>query len=171
MPTLDDNGFILWDSHAICAYLVDKYAKDDKLYPKDLQLRAKCNQRMLFDASSLFVRMRDITLPIFYGGCTEVCHDDVDAIMESLKILEKLLATDPFVVGSQLTIADICLALTVSCVEIFTSSFTSDKYPKIWSWLERVRQTIPFFDEMNAEYPHKIRQIMLQIIEKNKQKK
>lgn len=57
MPTLDDKGFIIWDSQAICAYLVDKYGKDDKLYPKDLQLRARCNQRLFFNASSLFVRL------------------------------------------------------------------------------------------------------------------
>lgn len=36
IPTLDDNGVLLWDCHAICTYLVTKYGKNDKLYPKDL---------------------------------------------------------------------------------------------------------------------------------------
>ncbi|XP_058056682.1 glutathione S-transferase 1-like [Anopheles bellator] len=36
VPTINDNGVALFDSHAIIVYLVSKYAKDDGLYPKDL---------------------------------------------------------------------------------------------------------------------------------------
>ncbi|XP_034127071.1 glutathione S-transferase D1-like isoform X2 [Drosophila guanche] len=37
IPTLVDNGFVLWESRAILIYLVEKYGKDDSLYPKDPQ--------------------------------------------------------------------------------------------------------------------------------------
>ena len=71
VPTfVDDDGFVIWDSQAICGYLVDKYAKDDKLYPKELKLRAKCNQRLIFNATNLFERLRDIGTPIYTKGCT-----------------------------------------------------------------------------------------------------
>lgn len=36
-------------------YLTQKYGKDDKLYPKDLQKRALIDNMLYFDASSLFV--------------------------------------------------------------------------------------------------------------------
>ena len=51
MPTLeDDDDFVVWDSHVINGYLVDKYGGiDDSLYPTDMQERAKVNQKLHFD--------------------------------------------------------------------------------------------------------------------------
>lgn len=40
VPLLDDNGVLIADSHAICAYLSEKYGETDRLYPKDLAKRA-----------------------------------------------------------------------------------------------------------------------------------
>lgn len=54
IPTLVDDDFVLWDSHAIAIYLVEKYGKDDSLYPKNLETRSKINQRLFFDASVIF---------------------------------------------------------------------------------------------------------------------
>lgn len=54
VPTLVDGDFVLWDSHAIAIYLVEKSGKDDSLYPKNLETRSKINQRLFFDASVIF---------------------------------------------------------------------------------------------------------------------
>lgn len=44
-------------SHAIALYLIEKYAQDDYLYPKnDFKLRTVINDRLFFDASFLFPR-------------------------------------------------------------------------------------------------------------------
>lgn len=40
-------------------YLVDQYAKDDTLAPKEAKLAAMVNQRLYFDATTLFPRVRD----------------------------------------------------------------------------------------------------------------
>lgn len=64
IPTLDDNGSIIWDSHAISTYLVEKYAKNDKLYPKDLVQRAQIDQRLHFDSGFLFARLRFLFVSI-----------------------------------------------------------------------------------------------------------
>lgn len=62
VPLLDDDGKIIWDSHAIATYLIEKYGKDDSLYSADLYERAVINQRLHFDSGVLFVRLIAITV-------------------------------------------------------------------------------------------------------------
>ncbi len=55
MPTLDDSGYILWESRVIMTYLVEKYGKPDcPLFPKDLQKRAIINRLLYFDMLPLY---------------------------------------------------------------------------------------------------------------------
>jgi len=44
-------------SRAIMRYLMDKYAKDDSLYPKDVKTRAIVNARLDFDCGTLWPRL------------------------------------------------------------------------------------------------------------------
>jgi hypothetical protein len=44
-------------SRAILGYLVEKYAKDDSLYPKNPKKRAVVNQMLYFDATTLYQRI------------------------------------------------------------------------------------------------------------------
>jgi glutathione S-transferase len=45
VPSLEDDGFVLWESHTIVRYLADKYGKG-VLRPMDLEPRAIANQWM-----------------------------------------------------------------------------------------------------------------------------
>lgn len=40
-------------------YLVEQYGKDDSLYPKDPKKRAIVNQRLYFDACTLYKALAD----------------------------------------------------------------------------------------------------------------
>ncbi|KAJ1521391.1 hypothetical protein ONE63_003066 [Megalurothrips usitatus] len=66
IPTLDDNGFALWESRAIQQYLADKYGKSDSLYPKDPAKRALVNQRLYFDMGTLYQRFGDLYVSLNY---------------------------------------------------------------------------------------------------------
>lgn len=168
IPTLDDNGVVIWDSHAICAYLTDKYGKDDKIYPKDLALRAKVNQRLFFDAGSLFNRLRDITFPILFRGASEIPQEKVALIRFSFNILEKFLSTDPYLVGDQWTIADVSLANSVAALDFYVP--IRDKYPNIKAWLERVNTNVPHFAEINEGTVAQFKGRVAGALEKNKSK-
>lgn len=46
---MKDGDLVLGNSHAISTYLVEKYGKDDSLYPSDANKRALVNQRLFFN--------------------------------------------------------------------------------------------------------------------------
>lgn len=49
IPVLDDDGFLLSEHIAIMQYIIDKYAPDSPLYPKDPKARALVNHRLYFN--------------------------------------------------------------------------------------------------------------------------
>lgn len=167
MPTLVDGDFAIWDSHAIVTYLVDKYAKDDKLYPKDLQARARVNQRLFFE-SSLFVRLRDCGIHVRRNGGTEIPQEKTDPMYAAYDILEAFLATDPFLVGDALTVADISVACTLTSLHKLYAPLSAEKHPKILAWLKRIKETVEFFDEMNTKYVDEYYELIYSSMEKNK---
>lgn len=65
IPTLVDDDFAIWDSHAIAAYLVTKYGQDDSLYPTEVHQRALVDQRLHFDCGTLFKRAIALLVSFF----------------------------------------------------------------------------------------------------------
>ncbi|XP_004537441.1 glutathione S-transferase 1 [Ceratitis capitata] len=148
VPTLNDNGTWLWDSHAICAYLVDKYAKDDSLYPRDLALRARVHQRLFFDASILYMPLRFITIPMFRFNRSIVPREKTQGVIEGYVLMEKFLANSPYLVGDRLTIADLCCVATASSLAGVVE-LEQEKYPKLHAWMERLKK-LPYYEEGNG---------------------
>lgn len=167
VPTIDDNGVGIGDSHAISIYLIEKYAKDDKLYPKDLLKRTRVHQRLFFDASSLFVRLRDCSAAIFRGGATEIGPEKLTPIVASLELLESTLV-DSYLTGNDWTLADISVANTILAMEIYYP-VDAAKLPKVHAWLQRVNKNIPHFAETNGPHIENYRALIQQFLQKNKE--
>lgn len=70
VPAIDDDGFRLNESRAICIYLVRRYGqhKADRLYPEDLKRRAIVDQRLYFDATVLFPNFRELYVSLLCMG-------------------------------------------------------------------------------------------------------
>lgn len=141
VPAIDDNGITLSDSNAILIYLLGKYSGDDALYPKD-PLKAAHVQRWLSIAAG----------EIAYGPCAvrlvKVFGADMDWDVASnitkkvFAVMEETLASQSYLTGDQLTLADISAYSYTAHVE--EGAFSLSPYPNIKAWLVRI-ESLPNF--------------------------
>lgn len=152
VPTIDDNGYVLWDSHSICTYLASKYAttENSSICPQDHNLRGKLDQRLHFNNSTLFARYYRLIVQIFFGSATELKEDHIADVLAALDFLETFLSVDDYLVGNNLTVADFCTVTTVSTIWKILPNFDTTKYPKISAWIERL-SLLPYYKELNAD--------------------
>jgi len=149
VPTIDDDGFVLNESRAICTYLVRKYGKDDSLYPKDVQKRALVDQRLYFDMGSFYDKFAKVYYPIMFGGATKLDEKAQGEFKSATEFLNLFLEKTKYAAGDQLTLADICLMSSASTMEEGVDNVFSS-YPNITSWMQRCKEEIPGYEECNA---------------------
>ncbi|CAD0197010.1 unnamed protein product [Chrysodeixis includens] len=150
IPTLDDGGFILGDSHAIMIYLLSKYGgnKSELLYPSDAQARAVVNQVLFFDASILFSRIKVVTLPTVMGTLKSPSERHLADIEEAYGMLEAFLSRHSHVAGDHLTIADLAIANTLYA-GVLIKKLDAEKFPLTTAWYKKMQEE-PSYKEIAA---------------------
>lgn len=149
VPTLNDNGKYLWDSHAIATYLIRKYGGEDHpLYPTNAYTRARIDQRLHFDTSTLFGALREIFLPIYFDGAYDVSTKAIKCTNDAYGFMETFLTVDPYLVGQHITVADFSAITSITQLSSAVPVDT-EKYPKLSSWIKRFDE-IPKFNELNT---------------------
>jgi glutathione S-transferase len=116
IPTIDDDGFVLWESNAIVRYLSAMHG-EGTLWPLDLVQRADADRWMDWQQTTLGAPM-----VILFRALLKVPPDSLDAgqvdgaaqkAAEAWRILDARLARQPFVAGPNLTMGDIALGSIV----------------------------------------------------------
>nr|AHC08058.1 delta glutathione S-transferase [Locusta migratoria] len=162
VPLLDDNGFYLPESRAIIAYLVDNYAKDDSLYPRDPKKRATVNRMLFFDAGTLWMNYHIYQMPIFYGQPGD--PEKQKKMLEAFALFDKLLEGKEWAAGSHVTIADYALAVTATSAQ--WSGVDLKVYDNVTRWLERTKEGITCFDEINNSSFAALKELLQKLKEK-----
>jgi glutathione S-transferase len=112
VPTIDDDGFVLWESNAIVRYLAAKHGMGT-LCPDDPQKRAAADRWMDWQAATVGAVMRPLIITMF-----RTKQEDRDAEIVAHQIaeagrywtmLDAQLADSDFVVGQSLTMGDMPL--------------------------------------------------------------
>jgi len=112
VPTIDDEGFVLWESNAILRYLAAKHAAGT-LWPTDVAQRALTDRWMDWANSTLWPTM----VPLFRAfmrtpeaqrNAAAIEADRLETV-EVLQILDAQLAVTAFVGGDTFTMGDLAV--------------------------------------------------------------
>ena len=146
VPMLDDGDFRLTESSAILKYLAEK--SNSPAYPKDLQQRARVNERMDWINTQL---CRDFAYGFVYPQIfpthkrrSDEAHAATLAWGKEraqgwLKVLDEhiLGAKNAYLCGDQMTIADYFGSSFVALAEALGSDLTA--YPNVKRWLGKMK--------------------------------
>ena len=156
VPVLEDGNFRLTESSAILKYLADKTGS--ALYPKDLQQRARVNERMDWINTQL---CRDFAYGFIYPQIFPSHKRPSDEAQQAtlkwgqeraqgwMKVLnDSILGPgNAYVCGDAITIADFYAASFVALGEITGSDYAA--YPNIRRWLDGMK-ALPSWKQVNA---------------------
>jgi glutathione S-transferase len=139
VPTIDDDGFVLWESYAIIRYLCRRYGTGT-LWPADVQQAASADRWMEWTNS----RFIGTFFPIFWGLIrTAKADQDADKIAASvratgelLQIVEQQLEGKQFITGASLTMGDIPLGSMM--YKYYTLDIERPVLPNIEAWYARL---------------------------------
>ena len=136
IPTLDDNGFYLWESRAIMIYLVESKAPGHDLFPKSPKERALINRMLQYEMNKVYAN----TMGVLYklnAMEEKVVNDEMkQQLHDQFNELENLLEKN-FFVGDNLTLADISIFSIIS--GIIQIGFDITKYSRVTAWFERCK--------------------------------
>lgn len=111
VPTLVDGDLVLWESNAICRYLVDVYGSSTSLRGKTAAKRAKGDMWMEWFQSTVYATFidlfyQDVRLPPSKRDPAQKAKA-LDAMSSALAIADTELAEQDYVSGARLGLGDI----------------------------------------------------------------
>jgi glutathione S-transferase len=145
VPTMDDDGFVVWESNVIVRYLCAKHGKDT-LWPQDLRTRAIAEQWMDWHVSTYSPAIRDAFWQLVR---TPPEQRDANAIAasarksaEAMTLLDAHLARHPFVAGDAFSMGDIPMG--AGTWRYYQLAIERPSLPNLQRWLERLSERPAF---------------------------
>jgi glutathione S-transferase len=137
VPTIDDGGFILWESNVIVRYLCQRHA-GGTMFPSDLRQRFIAEQWMDWQATVFWPAFRDA----FWGQVRTPPEKRDQAAIETskqrtstlLQGLDTQLGKALFVAGDAFTMGDIPAG--VSVYRVFSLGVDRAKFPNVGRWYD-----------------------------------
>lgn len=149
VPVLVDGEFVLTESRAILAYLINKFKPGDDLYPTEPKARAIVDQRLYYDATVVFESNAQIIVSIkmsshpkfhnfvcflqskrlvLYQGIKKIPTENREKLVNTLNVLDGFLSQSKWIAGNEKTIADFSVLGTITTVKVFDNLFYPQTY-------------------------------------------
>jgi glutathione S-transferase len=157
-PVLQDGDTVIWEASAINIYLAEK--ANSPLLGKSEKERYEVLQWMFWSGE----QWRIFGVLLFnerVGGRVMGKAEDpsiVDLVLKNMRaaaaVLDAHLAERPFIVGDELTLADIDIAAPFS--QVFRTKAPFAEFPNLWAWQQRLLETVPAWAQTRRDLDHRI---------------
>ena len=140
VPTVEDDGLVIWESNTICRYLCTTRG-GDRLYPKEPRARTEVERWMDWQLATPGGPMGALLQQLYR---TKPEARDAKAIeaarqqaLVAWRIADAALAARPWLAGAELTLAEITLGTLVYRWHVFP--IERPELPNLRAWYERMR--------------------------------
>ncbi|MFZ4809503.1 MAG: glutathione S-transferase family protein [Hyphomicrobiaceae bacterium] len=154
VPTIDDDGFQLWESSAIVRYLSEAYGRGT-LAPEGRHAYARADQWMEWATTSLyadligtcFVQLVRTTAAERNGAAVDAA---VKRLAQRLTILDKHLADRQFIVGDRLSMADIGVGALM--YRYYNLEIARTRLAHLEAWYQRLTDRKAYQDHVMIDF-------------------
>nr|B3FWR8.1 RecName: Full=Glutathione S-transferase hmp2; AltName: Full=Hypothemycin biosynthesis cluster protein hpm2 [Hypomyces subiculosus]ACD39752.1 glutathione-S-transferase [Hypomyces subiculosus]ACD39761.1 glutathione-S-transferase [Hypomyces subiculosus] len=143
VPVLDDNGFIMYESRAICRYLARKYDSGTKLIPDvdDHEAYGRfeqgCSIEYSYFAAAAETLGTELVIKKYKGlgepDMTRVAQAEADFDKVFFEY-DKILAKQKYLTGDEISLVDLFHLPNASALKAFGYQGTFEKYPNVNRW-------------------------------------
>jgi len=142
VPVIDDNGTIVWESHAILRYIAARYGQE-RFWPQDAGLRSEADRWMDWAHTAL---QPDFLMGVFWGFFRTpehlrnwpVIQDKLALCSRHFQLLDRILADRPYLCGDAFTLGDIPAG--TSLYRYFELDIERPAIPMVEKWYRRLQE-------------------------------
>lgn len=138
VPTIEEDGFVLWESNSIVRYLARKHG--GRLIPATLQAQADAERWMDWQLSVLMDPFRTVVVGLLRTPPEKRNNEEIEKARQRFEaawgILDKALAKRSFIAGEQFSVADI--ALGTIAYRWFNLEMKRGDLPALKRWYDRL---------------------------------
>lgn len=154
IPVIADDGFIVWESHAILRYLAARFGQGS-FWSDEAMLRSQSDRWMDWSQSTLQPNFLNGIFRGFYR--TPESQQNLAAIQESIQqcsrhflLLNEILCHQAFLGGDTLTLADIPAGAIL--YRYFGLDIERPPIPYVEAWYERLKARAPYRDNVMISF-------------------
>lgn len=137
IPSIDDDGFVMWESAAINLYLAEKYKSP--IFPTDMAGKGRALQWAFYisndvEAPMILVFQHRFRFPPEKRN-PKLADEAEPALLAKLKVIEDQLGKTPFLQGSSWGMADFMAASVLYSLKEMNYDKLA-QFPRLKIWLE-----------------------------------
>jgi glutathione S-transferase len=149
VPTLDDDGLVLWESNAIVRYVAQSYC-DGSLWPSDAKERAHADQWMEWCQSNLYPHFIQLFWALVRTPREQQKADFIAGALgrlnDALMLVDQELSGRRFLAGDALTMGDIPAGATF--YRYFKMEIERPELPNVSRWYGEIAQRPAYKDHV-----------------------